>query len=460
MLDGPPRLAYVRDVSPVSVDLPGPRIPRIGQTVLGLFAPYWSRRRMRERYGPVFRTDDAVAGPLVHIADRALVKEMFTWKPPDYNVGEPREEIMEPVVGRTSILLLDGDPHLRMRRLMLPPFHGRAIARFAEEIAEITDREIDTWRPGQRIRTREVAQAITLEVIVRIVFGITDQQRVSELRDLLPEVSSANPLVMLLRRDLGPIRGWSRFLARRDRIDELLLAEIAQRRADESNDAQDILAVLLAARDEDGNPLSDRELRDELITMLAAGHETTATSIGWTFERLLRNPNALRRLTTEVRDDDGSTYLDAVIKETLRMRPVVPEVFRMTTASIELGRHHFGPRTQLCAAMYLVQTDPELYGPDPLAFRPERFLDGAQEPYAWVPFGGGVRRCLGAAFAELEMRVIIERIIARATLRAPSSRGELPRFSGITVMPSRGGLAVVDEVTARTPLAAHEQRPT
>ncbi|HEX6389138.1 MAG TPA: cytochrome P450, partial [Solirubrobacteraceae bacterium] len=205
----------------------------------------------------------------------------------------------------------------------------------------------------------------------------------------------------------------------------------------------DILSLFLAARDEDGEPLTDRELRDELITLLLAGHETTATSIGWAFERLLRTPHALARLTAEVRSGEDRGYLDAVIKETLRVRPVVTEVFRAPAQATDLGGWHVAKDAQVAASILLVQYDPELYPPDPLAFRPERFLEGAPESYTWIPFGGGVRRCLGAAFAQLEMKVVIATILARTTLRASRPADEKARFRGVTLLPHRGGEAVV-----------------
>jgi cytochrome P450 len=204
--------------------------------------------------------------------------------------------------------------------------------------------------------------------------------------------------------------------------------------------------LLLSARDEDERPLTDRELRDELITILLAGHETTATSIGWAFERLLRTPHALELLTAEVKAGESSDYLEAVIKETLRVRPVVTEVFRAPSEPTELGGYVFEPGTQLAVSILLVQYDPELYPPDPHAFRPERFLDGAPEAYTWIPFGGGVRRCIGAAFAQLEMQIVIATILRRARLRAPRARSERARFRGVTVLPSRGGEAIVDSV--------------
>jgi cytochrome P450 len=424
-------------------------MPRPLQTWLGVALPIRARLEMRKRYGRLFRTHDVIAGQMIHVADRALIEQMFKWKPAQFRVSEPRQ-VMEPVTGPESILLLDGDRHMRMRKLMLPPFHGEAIAGFAELIEEITNREIDGWHAGQVIRTRTVAQAITMEVIIRAVFGITDSDRIEQFKRLLPGLSSINPVLLLMQKDLGPRSPWGRFLARRDRVDAMLYEEIEQRRHETNGDGRsDILTLLLSARDEDGSPLTARELRDELITLLLAGHETTATSIGWAFERLLRTPRALVRLTDEVRTGDSDEYIEAVIKETLRVRPVVTEVFRAPAEPVELGGYLVEPGTQLAASLFLVQYDPELYPPDPQAFRPERFLDGAPEPYTWVPFGGGVRRCLGAAFAQLEMKVVIETILKRAELRARRERSEGARFRGVTLLPSRGGEAVVENVRPR-----------
>jgi cytochrome P450 len=427
-----------------SSEVPGPRLPRLAQTLLAVTRPLEGRLAVRRRYGGVFRTRDAIVGELFHIAEPALIEQVFKWKPPAYSVGEPRQA-MEPVTGPSSILLLDGAEHMRMRKLMLPSFHGEAIAHYATLIEQVTNREIDTWRQGDVIRTRTVAQRITMEVIIRAVFGITDPGRIAELQRVLPWLSSPSPFLLLVQKDLGPRSPWGRFLRRRDAVDRLLYEEIARRR-DGPDDGQhtDILTLLLAARDEAGDPLTDRELRDELITLLLAGHETTATSIGWAFERLLRTPAALERLTAEVEAGESEDYLDAVIKETLRVRPVIPEVFRAPTEPTELGGYLFEPGTQMAASILLVQFDPELYPPDPQAFRPERFLDGAPEPYTWIPFGGGVRRCLGAAFATLEMRVVIATILARTRLRVRRSKAETARFRGVTLLPSRGGEAIVD----------------
>src|SRR3954451_21501495 len=322
-------------------------MPRLLQSWLGVTRPLAARLQLRERYGPVFRTRDAIVGEMFHVADREMVERMFKWKSPQYNVGEPRE-VMEPVTGPSSILLLDGERHIRMRKLMLPPFQGDAIAHYDAVIEEVANRVIDGWRPGQTIRTRTVAQAVTLEVIIRAVFGITDTERIAELKGLLPGLSAPSPFLLFMQRDLGPRSPWGRFVRRRDRVDALLYEEIERRRrAPRRDERRDILTLLLSARDDQDEPLSDRELRDELITLLLAGHETTATSIGWAFERLLRHPDALARLTEEVAAGDGTEYLDAVLKETLRVRPVIPEVFRAPSERTELNGWVFEPGAQL-----------------------------------------------------------------------------------------------------------------
>ena len=385
---------------------------------------------MRERYGGIFRSNDAIAGEMFHIAERELIEQIFKWKPAQYNVGEPRQ-VMEPVTGPSSILLLDAERHLRMRKLMLPPFHGEAIAHYAELIEQITKREIDSWRPGDTIRTRTVAQRITMEVIIRAVFGITDPERIAELQRVLPRLSSPNPLLLLVQKDLGPRSPWGRFLRLRDHVDRLLYEEIERRRDDPDREARkDILTLLLSARDEEGEPLTDRELRDELITLLLAGHETTATSIGWAFERLLRTPRRARapdrrgrggrgRGLPRRRDQGDASGSGRSCPRCSAPRRSPPSWAATSSPRARSSR----PRSCSCS------TTRELYPPDPQAFRPERFLDGAPEPYTWVPFGGGVRRCLGAAFATLEMKVVISTILSRARLRAPRAQereGPLP----------------------------------
>lgn len=428
-------------------ELPQAKGLRLINSVKAVRDPMGYRDGLRERFGPVCKLKDAVIGDAVQISDPALVGKLFRGDAETFEIGEARD-LMEPITGSQSILLLNGKRHLRMRKLLLPPFHGEAIAHYRELVEQIAEREIDTWQVGKTVRTRALAQAVTLEVIIRAVFGISNASQVAELKRLLPPLSDIHPALAFefVRRDLGPRSPWGRFVRTRARVDEMLYAEIdARRQAADLAERDDILSLLLMARDEQGNALTDTELRDELVTILLAGHETTATSIGWAFERLLRTPHALDRLTAEVKAGESTDYLDATIKETLRIRPVVMEVARSLTAPVEIDGYRFEAGTQLIAAISVVQHSPEIYD-EPQAFRPERYLEGAPEPYTWIPFGGGIRRCLGASFAQLEMQVVIGAILRRAKLRAPSQKPEKQRFRGVVLMPGRGGEAVVEGV--------------
>jgi cytochrome P450 len=286
-------------------------------------------------------------------------------------------------------------------------------------------------------------QAVTLEVILRAVFGVTDEQRRDQLRVLLGGLlaQSASPRmqfgVLLARRfnRPGPLVALARQTAL---VDELLLAEIAERRAEESaGERDDILSLLMAARFEDGSQMSDRELRDQLVTLLLAGHETTATALAWTFDLLLRNPPQLERLTEEVRAGDGDAYLRAVITESLRLRPVVPLAGRRLNATLQHDGYALPAGTDVTPAIWLTHTREDLY-PEPLAFRPERFLDNGPATYSWIPFGGGVRRCLGAAFAEFEMRVVLTEVLRACRLTAADRRPERIARRNITFSPARG----------------------
>jgi cytochrome P450 len=289
-------------------------------------------------------------------------------------------------------------------------------------------------------------QAITLEVILRAVFGVRDGKRMDLFRERIPPLGELNSMLDWLpgmQRDLGGITPAARFRRALAAVDELIYAEIADRRADPSGDADrdDVLSLLLAARHEDGSAMTDVELRDELMTLLTAGHETTATGLAWAFERLLRTPRVLER-TLDTLDDDE--YLDAVVKETLRVRPVVVDVARKLTRDVELGSWRLPAGTLVLPAIAAIHVRPDLY-PEPQEFRPERFLDGGAESYAWIPFGGGVRRCIGAAFAQVEMRVVLREVLRRVRLRAASGRAERPKVQHVTVVPNRGCRVVVEE---------------
>jgi cytochrome P450 len=329
---------------------------------------------------------------------------------------------------------------MRQRKLLLPPFHGEAVQRYRDLIAEITTREVERWPAHETFELRPRMQAITLEVILRAVFGVREEERLTRFRDVLPRLGEATGLQMwlpLLRRNLGPWSPWARFLRLRAEVDELVYEEIRRRRSDpDAAERDDVLSLLLGARHEDGRPMSDHELRDELITLLTAGHETSATALAWAFERLLRNPGPMRALLAEV-DAGGNAYADAVVKETLRVRPVIVDVARVLQADVELGEWRVRAGTVVVPAIALVQLMPEVYE-DPYEFRPERFLDAQPAPYTWIPFGGGVRRCMGAAFAQLEIRTVLQTVIARTSLDAPDPAPERVRLRHVTLVPEHG----------------------
>jgi cytochrome P450 len=286
-------------------------------------------------------------------------------------------------------------------------------------------------------------QAITLEVILRAVFGVRDGERMDRFRELIPRLgnlSSVLDWLPFMQRDLGGLTPAARFRKALAAIDELIYAEIAERR-ELGDERDDVLTLLLSARHEDGSPMTDVELRDELMTLLTAGHETTATGLSWAFERLLRTPRVMERVLDSLDDDD---YLDAVVKETLRVRPVIVDVARKLTRDVEVGGWQLPAGTMVLPAIAALHARADLY-PAPDEFRPERFLSEGAESYAWIPFGGGVRRCIGAAFAQVEMRVVLREVLRRVRLRADNARPERPQVRHVTVVPSRGCRVVVEQ---------------
>jgi cytochrome P450 family 135 len=425
---------------------PGPRFPGPLQSLAYVTRPIPFLQRCQRRYGDVFTVHAAPYGRLVVVAEAGLVKQVFTGAPKVFHTGDVRR-VLAPALGRHSLLLLDEDEHLRERKLMLPPFHGEALGRYRELIEEIIREDLDGWPAGAPFPVLPRMQAVTLEVILRVVIGAR-AERIAPLRDALRQMLSLNMTLLLfasmLEREPHWLPWWRRFAALRARTHDLLAEEIRRRRADPQGD--DVLSLLVSARDEDGDALSDDELRDELVTLLLAGHETTATSLAWAVECLVRHPDALAR----AREDDDA-YLDAVIKETLRVRPVINEVGRDITEPLELGGHRLPAGTRLMSSLALIQRDPRNFA-DPEAFRPERFLDGeAVAPYTWIPFGGGVRRCLGASFALLEMAVILRAVLDRFDLAPARPEPEPSRLRAVTYMPARGAEVVVRARPAPVP---------
>lgn len=438
---------------------PGPRRPRTQQTLEWLLGSHRVMDRCRRHYGDVFTTrmlPAGVSGPgaganegnWVFLADPELVKQVFTADPTSVLTGSTNR-FLESVVGPRSILVLDEPDHMEQRRLLLPPFHGERIGAYRELIGEVTRTELASWPVGQPLPLWPRMQAITLEVIVRAVFGISDPDRRRRmqvlLRDMLNRLTSVRHVLGRAAIDVAARRR----RARSDPeyrvlgpVDEAIFEEIRRRRA-EGNLAErdDILALLMQASHEDGSPIGDRELRDELITLLIAGHESTATALAWAFERLLRHPDKLERLRNEAQAAEDE-YADAVVKETLRLRPVLPVVLRELAEPMELGGHRLAAGTWVAPCGYLIHRREDVY-PQPLSFRPERFLGSKPGTYTWMPFGGGVRRCVGAGFAQLEMKEVLQTVAGRLDLSPTHSRPErmTPRF--ITLAPSRGARARV-----------------
>ncbi|TQK42498.1 cytochrome P450 [Streptomyces sp. SLBN-118] len=435
---------------------PGSVIPSPIQVVRLVRDPIRFFEDRRRRYGPVFRAPVFRIGWFsrpkeVFVATAELAERIYATDAGGGRAGETRRDFMAPAVGEHSLLSLDHEPWQRHRKLLTPPLRAKAIAGYRDEIDRIAAQNISQWPVGRPFALRDRMQEITLEVIMRLVFGITDTQRLDQLRPLLPTLADpGGPYTLMLMptaardrilgsRLLRRIRflPTTRFLAARDAVDTLLYEEIARRRSEPQENTTDVLSRLLAARDDNGRPMTDQELRDELITMLEAGHETTATGLAWTFERLLRNPPVLEKLRAEL-DTGQETYLDAVIKEGLRTRPVVYSALRLLDAPLQLGGYTVPAGWAVGPAIPLIHHDPVAF-PEPHEFRPERFFgDGAAAANkSWMPFGGGRRYCVGAQLALLEMRVIIRQILNQMDLTAEDTEPELPQIRHVTLVPSR-----------------------
>jgi cytochrome P450 len=424
---------------------PGPSLPPALQLARLVARPVPFSETCRRRYGDAFTLRVPRIGSLVFISDPPSLKRLFG-ADRENRIAPGRQVVLRPVLGERSLLLLEGQDHLRRRKLMLPPFHGERMRAYERVMEEATEREVARWPVGKRFRLHPAMQAITLEVILRAVFGVEDDERRERLRDHLVDILAATQsptaigMTIQRVRRLGAYRGVERLLEDTDR---LLFEQIAERRADPALDGrEDILSMLVSASFEDGSAMGDRELRDQLMTLLMAGHETTATALAWAFDLLFRNPGAMARLREEV-EAGGHEYIDAVGEETLRLRPVVPFVGRELLQPAELGGYALPEGTVVMPSIYLAHTRPDVY-PEPYDFRPERFLDGGPETYSWIPFGGGTRRCIGAAFAQFEMRVVLRTALRRAVLRPATDRPEPMVRRNVTLSPRNGTPAMLE----------------
>jgi cytochrome P450 family 135 len=426
------------------------------QTLRWAFRPLPFMHECRERYGDSFSVNFlGFERPMVMISDPKAIKALYTER--GHGLPPGRDIILKPILGARSLLLLEGADHLAHRKLMLPAFHGERMRSYEPIMEEIVDAEIDSWSLEEEFAIHPRMQAITLEVILRVVFGVAEGQRLERLRPLLTNVleETASPgaqLIGLVTRRFGG-RPWAKFEGRLKEIDDLLYAEIAERRVEGGlEERDDILSVLMQARFEDGGEMSDTDLRDQLMTLLLAGHETTATALAWTFDLLLRHPRELGLLRDSL-DAGEDEYLRATISESLRLRPVVPLAGRRLNKDLVADGLELPAGTDVTPAIWLAHTRSDVH-PEPFAFRPERFLEGTPDTYAWIPFGGGIRRCLGAAFAEFEMRIVLREVLTRCELHKANPAPEKIGRRNITLSPKDGTPVVV---TSRKPV--RERKP-
>ena len=424
---------------------PGPRTPAVVNTLRFAQRPLAALREWHRRFGDVFTVRMLGFGVGVYVVDPHAIRELFTGDQSDLRAGEANS-FMEPVLGPHSVLVLDGPEHLRQRKLLLPPFQGSRVAAFREIMRDVAEREVAAWSPGSQLVLRERMRAVTFEVICRAVFGVTERARVERLRDRLIAVVDSSPLFMIsraARADLGPLSPGGVFHRRLRAADALIEEEIELRRRDpDLPQRADVLSLLLMARDESGEGMTNAELRDELFTMLAAGHETTATGLAFAFELLLRTPRVLARLREELERGVDDSYLDAVVKETLRLRPVLDAAERTLTVPRTVAGWELPAGVKVYPGIALVHMREDLY-PRPREFRPERFLEEAAESYSWLPFGGGIRRCIGAALAQAEMAEVL-RVAAPVQLRPLRERPDPVVLRGITLAPRYGVRVAVE----------------
>jgi cytochrome P450 len=454
---------------------PEPKSSPLVQTLRWSFRPLPFMQECRERYGDNFSVKFlSFKSPMVMISDPAAIKALYTER--EHGLPPGRDIVLTPIVGARSLLVLQGADHLAHRKLMLPPFHGERMRSYEPIVEEIVDAEIDSWPLDEEFAIHPRMQAVTLEIILRVVFGVADGPRLERLRVVLTKVleETASPftqLIGLASRRFGGRGPWAQFEGQLKAVDELLYAEIAERRAEGGlEEREDILSILMQARFEDGGApsaeggsgiagddardrverdgdrMSDTDLRDQLMTLLLAGHETTATALAWTFDLLLRHAEPLQRLRDSLEAGEDE-YMRAVISESLRLRPVVPLAGRRLAKDLVADGLNLPAGTDVTPAIWLAHTRADVY-PEPFAFRPERFLEEAPDTYAWIPFGGGIRRCIGAAFAEFEMRIALREVLTRCELHKANPRPERIGRRNITLSP-RDGTPVI--VTARRP---------
>ncbi len=425
--------------------VPGPRAPKAWQFLRWITDPVGYADACQRRYGPVFALRVFLFDRVVFATDPGDVRRILT-DTEHFVGGHVSRRLVEPMVGSTSVLTTVGADHMRQRKLLLPPMHEDLVERWSGRIESIAEAELARLPLGTPVPVRPAMQRITLEVICRLVFGAESSSQLGELRHTLmrsldPRLAPLLFFPTMLRRR-GRLNPATRVLRRREELYRLIARLIADRRRDPALEARDdVLSLLISARDEDGVAFTDVELRDQLMTLLVAGHETTATGLTWAIERLSRTPRVRDLLAASV-VEGGDEYLDAVVRETLRIRPPIVNVPRTTTGPVELGGHRLEPGTAVAAMLSLTQRRRDLW-PAPLAFRPERFLEGKPLPYSFVPFGGGIRRCIGASLAMLEMRVVLRAVMRSFGIEPAPGSEERIQLYGPVLAPSKGGRVIL-----------------
>ncbi len=436
---------------------PGSGAPAPLQMFRWIRTPFRMLDDCHARYGDAFTMRlPMMDSGLVVLSDPAAVKEVFALGSGEGHAGEANV-VLKPFLGRHSLLLLDGPEHLRQRKMMMPAFHGERMSAYGRTMLDFAHEAIDAFPVGRRFAVHRPMQAITLRIIVRTVFGLEQGPRFAELSDALTRSLHAAawpPLLFeFMQKDLGPLSPWGRYLRHAARASEILRAEIRRGRQDGTDGRSDVLAMILAARDEAGHVLGEDEVHDELLTLLVAGHETTATALAWTLRWLLLDPKLIRKLREEIAGAGGDPVriaklelLDATVKESLRLQPVIPMVGRVLKSPAKIGGWDMPRGTIVAPCVYLLHRRPDLY-PEPTRFWPERFE--TFKPAAWelIPFGGGLRRCIGAAFALYEMKMVLAAMLPRIDARLASENVGMERRA-ITLTPA-GGLPIV--VTGKRP---------
>ncbi|MDM9382424.1 cytochrome P450 [Chlorogloeopsis sp. ULAP01] len=450
----------------------GPNIPPLIQLSLTLFRPLETLEEYQKRYGDIFLSKLIGLGQFVVLSHPQAIQEIMAADPKVFKSGSANQ-LLHPLVGDDSMLLLDSDRHQSQRRLLNPAFHGERMRAYGKLICEITEQVTSDWTVGKSFIARPTMQKISLRVILKAVFGIDEGERFEELQRFLSgmldtfdsPLKSSFLFVKALQKDLGAWSPWGQFVRKREQVNKLIYAEIQERRQQPHLNGEDILSLMMSARDEAGQPMTDRELRDELMTLLFAGHETTASALAWALYWIHKLPTVrdklLRELESIGEDKDASEitrlpYLTAVCQETLRIYPIALFTFsRILQAPFQVMGYDFEAGTRFSPCIYLIHHREDIY-PEPKQFKPERFLERQFSPYEYLPFGGGNRRCLGMAFAMYEMKLVLATILSRWQLSLADNHPVCPVRRGVTTTPAGGVRMVVTAKVSQYPKVRSE----